>query len=270
MKSSGRFLMGSVCAGLWVAAAGATARAQDAKAIVQQAVATELEANRTDNSHWRYRRSDADGSSFIVVETEHGAIGRHVTEGGKPASSATLAADDAQIQKFIHDPEMQRKQRGNGAQDDKSAVELLNLMARAFVWKIDSVTPESTTLSYRPDPSFHPPDMEARVMSAMSGSMVIDRAQHRIRTMKGRLENDVTIGFGFLARIKAGSVFDVERRQVAPSCWEITETHVHISGHALFIKTIGDQEDEVKTEYTLVPLGTTLEQAVGMMMKMVK
>jgi len=26
----------------------------------------------------------------------------------------------------------------------------------------------------------------------------------------------------------------------------------------------------VKTEYTLVPLGTTLEQAVGMMMKMVK
>jgi len=267
MKSSTKFWVGMLCA---VLCASTTARAQDAKSIVQQAVNAELEANRTDQSHWRYRRIDADGSSFIVVETEHGAIGRHISMGGKPAPAATLAADDAQIQKFIHDPEMQRRQRGNGAEDDKSAVELLNLMARAFVWKIDSVTPNETLLSYRPDPNFHPPDMEARVMSAMSGSMVVDRAQHRIRTMKGRLEHDVTIGFGLLARIKAGSVFDVERRQVAPGLWEITETHVHISGHALFIKTIGDQEDEVKSEFTFVPLGTTLEQAVGLMMKVAK
>ena len=270
MGLSLKFWVGVLCAGLWSATMGATAQAQDAKSIVQQAVATELEANRTDNSHWRYRRTDADGNSFIVVETEHGAIGRHVNVGGKPAPAATLAADDAQIQKFIHDPEMQRKQRGNGAQDDKSAVELLNLMARAFVWKVDGVTQESILLSYRPDPSFHPPDMEARVMGAMSGTMVIDRAQHRIRTMRGRLEHDVTIGFGLLARIKAGSVFDVERRQVGPGYWEISETHVHVSGHALFIKTIGDQEDEVKSEFMMVPPGTTLEQAVGLMMKVAK
>jgi hypothetical protein len=40
---------------------------------------------------------------------------------------------------------------------------------------------------------------------------------------------------------------------------------VHISGHALFFKTIGQQEDEVKSDFTLVPPGTTLEQAVGML-----
>ena len=107
-------------------------------------------------------------------------------------------------------------------------------------------------------------------MGAMSGSMVIDRAQHRIRTMKGRLEHDVTIGFGLLARIKQGSVFDVERRQVAPGYWEITETHVHIRGHALFFYTIGQQEDEVKTDFTLVPLGTTLDQAVVLLMAAAK
>jgi hypothetical protein len=240
-------------------------QAQDAKSIVQQAVKAELEANRTDQSHWRYRRSEANGTSYIIVETEHGAIGRHVNVDGRPASAATLAEDDRAIQKFIHDPAEQRKQRANGADDDKSAVELMNLMTQAFVWKIDSATSESTTLSFRPDVNFHPPDMEARVMGAMSGTLVVDRAQHRIRTMKGRLENDVTIGFGFLARIKAGSVFDVERRQVAPGYWEITETHVHISGHALFIKTIGQQEDEVKSEFTLVPSGTTLEQAVELL-----
>ena len=263
MRQSTKLWVYALSAGLCASALGL--QAQDAKQIVQQAVNAELEANRTDQSHWRYRRSEAGGTSYIIVETEHGAISRHVEEKGRPATAEVLAADDAHNQKFIHDPEMQKKQRANGAQDDKSAVELLNLMPQAFIWKVENTTPELTTLSFRPDPNFHPPDMEARVMGAMSGTMVVDHAQHRIRTMKGRLEHDVTIGFGLLARIKQGSTFDVERRQVAPGYWEITETHVHISGHALFIKTIGDQEDEVKTEFTLVPLGTTLEQAVGLL-----
>jgi hypothetical protein len=265
MRLSVKIRMVSLGVALCASALALQARAQDAKQIVQQAVNAELEANRTDQSHWRYLRSEAGGNSFIVVETEHGAIGRHVDENGRPASASTLAADDAHIQKFIHDPAMQQKQRQNGAHDDKSAVELMNLLPQAFLWTVTSQTPESTTLHFAPDPNFHPPDMEARVMGAMSGTLVVDRAQHRIRTMKGRLESDVTIGFGLLARIKQGSVFDVERRQVAPGYWEITQTHVHISGHALFFKTIGQQEDEVKTEFTLVPLGTTLEQAVGLL-----
>jgi hypothetical protein len=107
--------------------------------------------------------------------------------------------------------------------------------------------------------------MEARVMGAMSGTMVVSHDGHRIKTFKGRLMGDVTIGFGLLVRIKAGSTFDIERRQVQPGVWEITETHVHINGHALFFKTIGQQEDEVKSDFSLVPLGTTLGQAVGML-----
>jgi hypothetical protein len=129
---------------------------------------------------------------------------------------------------------------------------------------VESETPESITLSYRPDQNFDPPDMEARVMGSMTGVLVVTKPLYRIKTFKGRLDTDVTIGFGFLARIKAGSNFDIERREVAPGHWQITQTHVHISGHALFFKTIGTQEDEMKSDFTLVPLGTTLEQAVEM------
>ena len=265
MKLSTKLWGGMLCAMLCASAPCAQARAQDAKPIVQQAVNAELAANRDDQSHWRYLRSEAGRTSFIVVETEHGAIGRHVDENGRPASAKTLAEDDAHNLKFIHDPAEQKKQRQNGEHDDKSAVELMNLLPQAFLWSVVSQTPESTTLHFAPDPTFHPPDMEARVMGAMSGTLIVDKAQHRIRTMKGRLESDVTIGFGLLARIKQGSTFDVERRPVAPGYWEITETHVHISGHALFFKTIGEQEDEVKSDFTLVPLGTPLDQAVGML-----
>ena len=102
-------------------------------------------------------------------------------------------------------------------------------------------------------------------MGAMSGTLTVTVQAHRIKTFKGRLGKDVTIGFGFFARIKAGSTFDIERREVAPGYWQITETHVHINGHALFFKTIGEQQDEVKSDFALVPLGTTLEQAVALL-----
>jgi hypothetical protein len=257
----------------WVGALGAvlaasahTVKAQDAKETVQQAVNTQLAADRDDHTHWRYIRTDDDKDKVVVVETETGAISRHLEVNGQPASPAVLAEDDAAMQKFIHDPSAQQKQRQNGAHDDKSATELLNLMPRAFVWNVESQTRDTITLTYRPDPNFDPPDMEARVMGSMTGTMIVTNPGHRIRTFKGRLDSDVTIGFGFLARIKTGSNFDIERREVGPGVWQISETHVHVSGHALFFKTIGQQEDEVKSDFSLVPLGTTLEQAVGMLL----
>jgi hypothetical protein len=257
MGSGKKIWMGALAAVLCM-----SAHAQDAKQIVQLAVNAELAANRDDNSHWRYLKHMGGGNSEIVVETEHGAISRHVEEGGKPASAATLRADDEHIQKFIHDPGMQAKQRKDGAHDDKDATELLNLMPEAFLWKVESETQETWTLSFKPNSSFHPPDMEARVMGEMAGTLIVNKAQHRIHTYKGALTEDVTIGFGIFARLKQGGSFDIEHRQVVPKMWQITETHVHIEGRALFFKTIGQQQDEVKTDFTLVPLGTTLDQAV--------
>jgi hypothetical protein len=262
MRRGKTFWLGAVGVALLVAP---VVRAQDAREIVQQAVNDQLNADRNDNSHWRYVETEMNGDKFVVVETETGAVKRHIEENGQPASATTLADDDREIQKFIHDPSMQAKQRQNGAHDDKSSIELLNLMPEAFVWTVESVTPHETTLAYKPDPNFDPPDMEARVMGMMSGTLVVTNPRHRIKTFKGRLMNDVTIGFGLLARIKAGSTFDIERQEVAPGYWQIAETHVHISGHALFFKTIGTQEDEVKYDFSPVSAGTTLEQAVGML-----
>jgi hypothetical protein len=39
---------------------------------------------------------------------------------------------------------------------------------------------------------------------------------------------------------------------------------VHIVGKALLFKNIGQQQEEVQTDFTQVPAGTTLEQAAEM------
>jgi len=257
----------ALCAGTLLCAVTTAfpARAQNAEAIVQQAAEAELASNRNDQSHWRYVETEIDRSKYVVVETENGAVKRHIDEEGRPASAAVLREDDEYNQKFIHNPEMRERQRQNGEHDERDANELINLMAKAFVWKVESDGPETVTLSFRPNDSFRPPDMESRVMGEMAGTMVVNKAGHRIKTFKGALSEDINIGFGLLARIKQGGTFDIERRMVAPGMWAITETHVHIVGHALFFKTIGQQEDEVKSQFTPVPLGTTLEQALGML-----
>lgn len=243
----------------------AGAQAEDAKSVIQQAVNAELTATHDDHTLWKYMQHEANGDLFTVVETKYGSVKRHVEEHGRAASAQTLAADDAYNSRFAHDPTLQAKQKRDGQHDDKSAEELLNQMPEAFLWKVESKTGDGISMSYRPNPDFEPPSMESRVMSAMTGTLVVSKPGHRIKTFTGRLMDDVTMGWGFLARIKAGSTFDVERREVAPGLWQITETHVHIDGHALFFKTIGQQEDEINSDFTQVPPDTTLEQAVAML-----
>jgi hypothetical protein len=98
----------------------------------------------------------------------------------------------------------------------------------------------------------------------MAGEMVVDKKQNRIATLSGRLMRDVTIGWGILGRLKEGGSFRVERREMAPGLWQITETHVHIQGRVLFFKDISQEQDEVQSDFTQVPDATTLEQAAEM------
>ena len=94
--------------------------------------------------------------------------------------------------------------------------------------------------------------------------MVVDKKQHRIAKLSGKLMRDVTIGWGLLGRLHEGGTFRVERREIAPGLWQITETHVHIQGRVLFFKDISQEQDEVQSEFVRVAEGTTMEQAAEM------
>ena len=137
------------------------------------------------------------------------------------------------------------------------------MLPTAFVWSLVSETPQAVTLKFHPNPGFTPPDMQSRVLGVMAGQITVSREGNRIASLRGTLTDDVKIGFGILGKIDRGGTFDVERRQLAPGHWQITETHVHIGGRAMLFKTIGQQEDEVKTEWhpsTAPDLQTALDQ----------
>ena len=139
---------------------------------------------------------------------------------------------------------------------------MLNMLPNAFIWTRTGEQGNSILLHFKPDPSFKPPTWESRVFAAMEGDMAIDKTDHRIVSLKGKMISAVKFGWGIFGALEPGGWFQVERRQVGNGIWQITETHVHIQGHALIFKNISDQEDDVKSKFQQLPANITLDQAM--------
>jgi hypothetical protein len=235
----------------------APAQQKDGKAIIASACATEYASDRSDHTAFMYKDHDitpGHDTLFAIVETPEGNLKRKLEDHGHPLSPQERGADDARIEALLHNPAQQRKLKQDSAHDDEQADALLNLLPKAFLWTIVGEDGNIVTLRFKPDPNFEPDGMEARVFADMQGEVVVDRAEDRIKSMRGQMVDDVKIAFGLIGRLQKGGTFQVEHREVAPHHWQLTELHVHIAGHILFnFKTIGSQEDEVKTDFKISP-----------------
>ena len=239
---------------------------QDTKQFVQQAVTDELAADRDDHSRWIFHEVDRKPNDTVVqwvAQTGHGDLNRVLSRNGHQISEQQQRAS---IDQFIHDPAAQAKQHRSGQHDDEQAEALLKLLPVAFIWTRTGSDEKTTTLHFKPDPNFRPPSREARVFSAMQGDMTVENSHHRIQELKGTMIRDVNFGWGLLGKLEKGGLFSVRRSETGPGVWQITETHVHIQGHALIFKSISEQEDDEKTSFTREPGDVTFEQAESAVM----
>jgi hypothetical protein len=218
---------------------------------LRTAMESELRAEKADKSVWKYTdRNEEAGkrTTAHAIETPQGELRRLVSVNGQPLSHDADQKECDRIRRFVNDPDLQAKAHKSDAHDDAQAEAFLRMLPDAFIWTPAGETPETVTLRYRPNPNFRPPTLEARVLAVMAGQMVIAKQGNRIQSLSGKLTQDVKFLWGMVGRMNQGGTFDVERRQVAPGHWAITENHVHIGGHALF-KSIGQESDEVKTDW---------------------
>ena len=225
-----------------------------ALAVVKQAVVAEMNANRFDKTPWAYRDHDMQPGKdqvFQVLETPKGDLRRLLELNGKLLTGAAADREADRLRAFVNSPEEQAHRRKLDESDAAQAREFLQMLPQAFIWSVVNQSPQAVTLRFHPNPDFSPPDMQSRVLSVMAGEMVVVREVYRIKSLRGTLTDEVKFGFGLFGKIDKGGTFNVERRELAPGKWQITETHVHIGGHALLFKTIGQQEDEVKTDWRL-------------------
>jgi hypothetical protein len=201
----------------------------------------------------------------LVIQTAQGDLSKTVERDGHPLPQDQEKADEQRMDAFVHDANLRQKQKQSHQQDASKASALTKMLPDAFLWTYARQNGAETTLHFKPDPQFKPPTREARVFAAMEGTMVVDAEQKRIKELKGKLTRDVNFGYGLLGKLEKGGTFEIERQQIAPRIWAITATHVHIHGHALIFKSIGEEQDEVTSHYHPTPPSLSLDAAATML-----
>jgi hypothetical protein len=242
--------------------------AEDPRALVREVVRNELQAQQWDQTRWMYvsREQQPGGDQTKkVIETTEGAISRTIAENSHPLTFEQQRRQDQRLQQIIRDPKELKKQKQEQGRDKQKEQQLLAMMPDGFLYEYKRREGQNIELGFRPNPGFHPPTREAEVFHAMQGTMIVDGSAKRLKELRGRLVHDVVFGWGILGRLHKGGVFDVRQDEVAAGHWELTILDVHITGKALFFKTIGEQQHEERRDFREVPSDLTLAQAVEML-----
>jgi hypothetical protein len=224
----------------------------------------EVEAQEQDHALWCYSkqvREEGKQKFFRVYQTGQGEIERLVAVDGHALTPAQAQMEGQRIERLITHPAAMRQQERKQHSDAEQARNLLRMLPEAFEFRYDGTQGSLVRLGFKPNPRFHPPNHAAQVFHHMNGSMLLDAEQKRLAAIDGTLTSEVKFFGGIFGHLDEGGTFAVKQQEVSGHFWEVTEMHVHMSGKALFFKTIGVQEDESYSDFESVPSSTTLSQA---------
>ena len=242
----------------------------DPNQFVRQAVYHSIEAENNDHTHWRYRfhrEDDKNNYDRDVVETRDGELARTLLLHGRPLTADERKQDEERMQKLVSSEEERAQRAKRLKEDGEKAQQMFKAIPDAFNFKYDGKEDGLVRLTFYPKPDYDPPNRDLKVFRSMSGTVWIDLKERRLARIDGRLFEDVTFGWGFLARLHKGGTFRVTQREVAPGHWEIVGLDVNMSGHALFFKNINVKQHEVKSEYRRMPDDLTMAQAYQLLEK---
>jgi len=242
----------------------------DATQFVREVIRHELATEAQDHSHWRYHAHREDEKSNYdrdIIETRDGEIGRTLLLFGRPLTAEERQKDEERMQKLVSDPDERAKRVKREKEDSDKGHEMFKAIPDAFIFKYDGIENGLVRLSFFPNPNYDPPTRELRVFRALSGKMWIDPVQKHVVRIEGQLFQDVTFGWGILARLNKGGTFVVNMREVGPGHWDMTSLDVNMSGHAILFKNIAVKEHQTQSEFRRVPDNLSMAQAYSMLQK---
>src|SRR3984957_15406801 len=213
-----------------------------AKDVVAQMLQNEKEA-MTRRGMYEYvalERSERTGGHLWmghVVETPRGGIRFLMQEDGKPLPPEREAQERGRLADILaHQSEFEAKEHAQ-KDDEEKARQMMSILQKAFIMENMHAEGPDWHIDLRPDPNYSPNGMQEKVMHAMSGYILINQKELRIHRLEGQLPQDVSIGFGILATVHAGSHFLTERSEVEDD-WRTSHVVSVVNGRIIFFKTL--------------------------------
>ena len=246
---------------------GAAARDQSvsppAAVLMNEVVANEL-TDRAQQRKWMYQIDKREGKQTLTVQqvdTKDGPFFRLIAIDGTALNPDQRQQDNVRMDRFLHDPSQQLKNKRGYDDDEQKLESLMRLLPEAFLYDYDGVEGNLVRLKFRPNTNYNPPTYEARVAHSLAGTILIDSQQKRLAKLSGQLISKVEFGFGFLGHIDNGGTMEIGRMQVGPSQWKTALINIQLSGRLVFFKTVNKQQYETRSDYHAVSGDLSLLQA---------
>jgi hypothetical protein len=255
---------GLVCVLLSSAAALGQATDVPASVLLRRAVDGELKAQADDHSHWMYRIKETESGKEeikLVVESKDGELDRLQSVNGEPITLEQKHHEDQRIANLLHAPDRQKKRQRAQSEDAEQTERMFKVLPDALSVRYGERKDNLVELLFEPNPSYHAWSREAIVFHEMEGRIWIDARANRLAEIEGHLMRTVKFGGGLFGYLDKGGEFNVRQSEVAPGHWEITLLHVNMHGKILFLRTISEQQHEVRYDYHMVSNNLTLAQA---------
>lgn len=246
------------------AAAGSPATAEEATKLVREVVYNELHDHDT-HGFWRYwveHQSPKGARVEEQVETTDGPIARAVMDKGQPLDEQGRQVEEARLRELLSSPSQQASRRQAYHDDEARIGRILSLLPDAFLFDDAGVENGVRHLRYRPNPAYPVHSIEARIFHAMSGELWVDARMKRLARLDGALSENVDFGFGILGRLYKGGWFQLRRTQVSATDWKTERLEVHMSGRAMFFKTVARETSEVRGGFEPVQARMSLAEGL--------
>src|ERR1700733_9373941 len=235
--------------------------------LVRRVVTNEL-TFQDDHTNWMYRlEKEQYGKKQVeeIVETKEGSLSRLISINDQPLTATQQMEEDQRVRELMISGSAQQKLRRTLEAETLQGRRLFKMLPDAFMFSYAGGEGPLVKLSFRPNPSFHPPSLEARVFHDMEGEMWVDCKHERLAAFNGHLTQTVKFGFGLLGHLDKGGHFEVKQAEVAPGHWDMTALSFEMTGKALLFATIGVQKREAHWDFHRVSDDLTLTQALDIL-----
>jgi hypothetical protein len=246
--------------------------APQAHALVQRALANELIASQDVDHPMRYllRKSTPRlTSTREIYETAQGDVARLISINDSPIGPVAEQKEEARLQELARDPARQHRRKQAEDADTARALRVLRLLPTAFIYSY--IGPGQGPLgpvekfSFRPDPTFSPPNLETEVLSAMAGELWVDPTQQRVTHLEGHVQGDVQFGWGILGRLNRGGWISIDQSQVAPGLWRTVRLQLDMTGRVLFRARVFKVLQE-QSRFAPLPAALDYRKAIELML----
>jgi hypothetical protein len=197
-----------------------------------------------DHTNWMYQlEQEQHGRKQVeeIIETKEGSLSRLLSINDRPLTAKQQLEEDQRVRELMTSRGAQQKLRRVLDAETLQGRRLFKMLPDAFVFSYAGGDENLVKLSFRPNPSFHPPSLEARVFHDMEGEMWVDCKQERRAAFDGHLTQTVKFGFDLLGHLDKGGHFEVKQAEVVPGHWDLTTLSLEMTGKALLFATIGQQ-----------------------------